>query len=195
MVVLSALKLTCERDGRVLFEHLDLDVKAGEVIELRGANGSGKTTLLRCLAGLTSDYEGEVQRGASLAYQGHRPGLNGLLSPLENLRWYAALDGSDDDEASLFAVLASVGLAGYELSLTQQLSAGQQRRVALARLRMNPAALWILDEPLTALDPSGCEVVASAIEHHAATGGAVLYATHQSLDLAGARQMLLGETP
>jgi heme exporter protein A len=194
LTVLSALKLTCERDGRVLFEHLDLRIEAGDIIELRGANGSGKTTLLRCLAGLTTDFDGDVQRLTSLAYQGHRPGLNGLLSPLENLRWYAALDGSEGDDAALFATLAEVGLAGYELGPTQQLSAGQQRRVSLARLRMNPAALWILDEPLTALDPSGCEVVRDSIEGHASVGGAVLYATHQSLDLGSAQQLVLGGT-
>ncbi len=95
----------------------------------------------------------------------------------------------------MFAALAAVGLAGYELGPTQQLSAGQQRRVALARLRMNPAALWILDEPLTALDPSGCEVVRGAIEHHARVGGAVLYATHQSLNLASAEQMNTADAP
>ena len=194
MAVLSALKLTCERDGRVLFQHLDLNIEAGDIIELRGANGSGKTTLLRCLAGLSTDFDGDVDRRASLAYQGHRPGLNGLLSPLENLRWYAALDGGAGDDATLFTALAEVGLAGYELGPTQQLSAGQQRRVSLARLRTNPAALWILDEPLTALDPSGCEVVRDSIEGHASVGGAVLYATHQSLELGSARRLVLGGT-
>jgi heme exporter protein A len=191
-------KLTCERDGRVLYSALDLALHAGEIVELTGPNGSGKTTLLRSLAGLTSEYEGAVERRAPLLYQGHRPGLNGLLTPIENLRWYAMLHGLDADEHALCASLGLLGLTGYEDTPCQYLSAGQQRRVLLSRLQLcrdrNGPPVWLLDEPLTALDVEGCAQVRRLIESHAAGGGAALCATHQALAIGGARDLMLGAT-
>ncbi|HTO56481.1 MAG TPA: heme ABC exporter ATP-binding protein CcmA, partial [Pseudomonadales bacterium] len=157
--LLTATGLRCERDGRMLFDNLDLEVREGDVVELTGPNGSGKTTLLRCLAGLTADFDGVVRHAGAFSYVGHRGGLNLQLTPLQNLRWSAAIEGTDASTSTLSAMLDAVGLAGYELTPCQQLSAGQQRRAALARLQFRDAQLWLLDEPLTALDEAGCALV------------------------------------
>jgi heme exporter protein A len=190
--LLTARALGCERDGRVLFKDLDLEIRPGDLIELTGPNGSGKTTLLRCLAGLTGDFDGEVRRGGRFSYVGHRGGLNLQLTPLQNLRWSAAIEGSDASDGSLSSLLEKVGLAGYELTPCQQLSAGQQRRAALARLCFGNAPLWLLDEPLTALDDAGCGLVRELLERHRAAGGAALCATHQPLGLERTMQHALG---
>jgi heme exporter protein A len=175
-----------------LFDNLDLDIGLGDVIELSGPNGSGKTTLLRCLAGLTGDFDGHIERTGALRYVGHRGGLNPQLSPLENLKWYAAIEGADADDEVLSGLLTRVGLPGYELTPCQHLSAGQQRRAALARLGLDNAALWLLDEPYTALDDAGCALVRELLEHHRAGGGAALCATHQPLQLGAVRRQRLG---
>jgi heme exporter protein A len=176
----------------MLFDNLDLEIGPGDVIELSGPNGSGKTTLLRCLAGLTFDFEGRVERAGAFRYVGHRGGLNLQLSPLENLKWYAAIEGANADDDGLALLLTRVGLPGYELTPCQHLSAGQQRRAALARLGLNGAALWLLDEPLTALDDAGCAFVRDLLQQHRAGGGAALCATHQSLQLDAVRRYRLG---
>jgi heme exporter protein A len=190
--LLTARALKCERDGRVLFEHLDLDVGHGDVIELTGPNGSGKTTLLRALAGLTGDFDGEIVHSGHFSYVGHRGGLNLQLTPLQNLNWSAAIEGADVSTEQLESLLEAVGLTGYELTPCQQLSAGQQRRAALARLGLQTAALWLLDEPLTALDDAGCTLVRDLLARHRDAGGGALCATHQSLQLDGTRRHALG---
>jgi heme exporter protein A len=196
-VLLAASALGCERDGRVLFSALDLELKRGDLVELTGSNGSGKTTLLRILAGLCGDYAGRVDRDGHeagwLHYLGHRAGLSAALSPLENLRWYTSVAGSGDarDEHRLKA-LARVGLAGYEDTPCHQLSAGQQRRAALARLIAHVAKVWLLDEPLTALDTDGARLVRALLVEHRARGGAAICATHQPLGVDGARSLVLG---
>jgi len=190
--LLHARSLSCERDGRLLFAKLDLTIAAGDVVELRGPNGSGKTTLLRCLAGLTADFEGDVERHTPIAYCGHRGGLKAELTPLENLRWYAALAGVDVGVGGLCEQLDAMGLEGYALTPCQQLSAGQQRRVALARLRFASAPLWLLDEPLTSLDEHGCALVRDLLDAHRRAGGGAICATHAALEVAGARTQSLG---
>lgn len=190
---LSVAELACERDGRTLFAGLNLVLSAGEVIELRGPNGSGKTTLLRCLAGLTSDYTGQAAHTVSFLYLGHRGGINGQLTPLENLQWYAALLGIDADAARIRRALDAVGLRGYSRTPCQVLSAGQQRRVTLARLDLGGAPLWLLDEPLTALDDDGCALVRRMLDAHRASGGSAICATHPPLGIAGARLHTLGD--
>ena len=196
--LLNIHQLTCEREGRVLFAGLDLKLSAGECMELSGPNGSGKSTLLRCASGLFPDYEGEIET-ATLEYLGHRPGVALMLTPLENLRWYARLSQTDGQsrvaEPVLLDLLEQVGLGGYEELPAQQLSAGQQRRISLARLRLGRGRLWLLDEPFTALDGSGQDLVRSFIEEHLRGSGAVLSATHQALDLAGSRALVLGARP
>ncbi|WP_290787531.1 cytochrome c biogenesis heme-transporting ATPase CcmA [Halomonas sp.] len=190
---LQARQLACERDDRWLFEDLDLDIRAGEIVRIEGPNGSGKTTLLKILSGQLADYQGELfwngmpmreSRRAfleSLLYLGHAPGVKAALTPLENLTWYQALAGESDNEAARLAALESVGLVGYEDVAVGQLSAGQQRRVALARLALTPRPLWVLDEPFTAIDRDGVAALEERLIVHARAGGCVLVTTHHEL--------------
>lgn len=188
--LLDVQDFRCERDGRTLFDGLGLTLLAGQCLELRGPNGSGKSTLLRAIAGLFPDYGGTIAARESL-YLGHRPGISALLTAEENLRWYQALRPGRGNVA---AALAQVGMAGYERVACQRMSAGQQRRVGLARLVLCRAPLWLLDEPLTALDSAGAELVRRLIADQLAQGGAVLCATHQPLGLPGSGIVSLGTT-
>ncbi|WP_163558042.1 cytochrome c biogenesis heme-transporting ATPase CcmA [Halomonas sp. NO4] len=190
---LQARNLACERDDRWLFHGLDLDIRAGEIVRVEGPNGSGKTTLLKILSGQLADYEGELFWGdqpmrrareaflSSLLYLGHAPGVKAALTPLENLAWYQALAGQSRDESSRLAALEAVGLAGFEDIPAGQLSAGQQRRVALARLSLIPRPLWVLDEPFTAIDRDGVSALEQRLVAHARRGGCVLVTTHHEL--------------
>ncbi|MFG1174286.1 cytochrome c biogenesis heme-transporting ATPase CcmA [Erwiniaceae bacterium CAU 1747] len=190
--MLAASNLTCMRDNRTLFSGLSFTVSAGDLVQIEGANGAGKTSLLRILAGLSRADEGKVlwqqqsidrQREvyhASLLYLGHQPGVKAILTPLENLRFYQA----DCAETRLWEALEQVDLIGYEDMPVAQLSAGQQRRVGLARLWLTRAPLWILDEPLTAIDQSGAEKLMALFTRHTAQGGAVILTTHQPLPSA-----------
>ncbi len=189
---LSADALTCKRDGRTLFEALEIALAPGDIIELRGPNGSGKTTLLRCLSGLTDDFAGRVERSVAFLYLGHRGGINGQLTPMENLEWYAALTGVELDAAGLREALDATGLKGYGRTPCQYLSAGQQRRAALARLHLGGAPMWLLDEPLTALDDEGCALVRGLLDAHRARGGSAICATHPPLGLSNTRLQQLG---
>ena len=192
--LLELRNLYCERDDAPLFAPLSLTLRGGDVMQLEGANGVGKTSLLRCLGGLSSRYRGDLLwRGAPLQRQrpgfaadsiflGHATGLKAALSCRENLLWWASLRGVDAGE-ELDAALARVGLVGYEDAPCYQLSAGQQRRVALARLFLAPAALWILDEPFTAIDRQGAAELEHWLSAQAQAGGAVLLTTHQTLHL------------
>lgn len=184
-------KLACVRGGRRLFENLSLELHAGQCLEVRGANGSGKSTLLRVAAGLFPDHAGSVDAAASF-YLGHKPAVSSLLSPRENLHWYQRLaraqafasDGGDraGTRASAIAdALQAVGLASWSEIPCGQLSQGQRRRAGLARALLFPGRLWLLDEPLTALDTQGRAMVGRLIAAHCDQGGAVLCATHQPL--------------
>lgn len=196
----------CERDERLLFSALNAVFNAGQVVQILGPNGSGKTTLLRILAGISADYQGEIfWRGQPLAnvawefasdllYLGHLPGIKKSLTPLENLRWYGAIQGDVSDHVLLQA-LAEVNLAGYQDTLCYQLSAGQLRRVALARLAFSRAALWILDEPFTALDKKGVAQLEARLASHAAGGGLVLVTSHQDINVPNLQQLDLQNFP
>lgn len=186
--ILDVVNLTCERDGRLLFDGLRVRLGPGDCLELRGPNGSGKSTLLRAIAGLYPDVSGTIRAADSL-YLGHRPGVATLLTAEENLRWYALLRPGGCAPAD---ALAAVGMEGYERVPCAQLSAGQLRRVGLARLLVCRAPLWLLDEPLTALDLAGRELVRSLVDDHLGAGGAALCATHQGLDVARAGVLQLG---
>lgn len=177
----------CERDGRRLFSDLNVCLRRGDCLELRGPNGSGKSTLLKALAGLYQAFSGTIEVAESL-YLGHRSGVSGLLTAEENLRWYRALRPGRTTVAQALQLL---GLAGYERVPCQQLSAGQQRRVALARLLVCDAAVWLLDEPLTALDDSGRSLVDELIAVCCRDGGTVVCATHQPLGVRGVRRLVL----
>ncbi|MDT0501786.1 MULTISPECIES: cytochrome c biogenesis heme-transporting ATPase CcmA [unclassified Halomonas] len=190
---LQASDLACERDDRWLFEGLDLDIRGGEIVRVEGPNGSGKTTLLKILSGQLADYQGELfwnerpMRQArqafleNLLYLGHAPGVKAALTPLENLAWYQALAGEPVQEAARLAALEAVGLAGFEDLPAGQLSAGQQRRVALARLELTPRPFWVLDEPFTAIDREGVAALEARLVAHARSGGCVLVTTHHEL--------------
>jgi len=194
----EVIKLRCERDDRTLFSGLSFRVDAGDWVQITGANGAGKTTLLRMLTGLSRPDDGEVrwqdrpiQRirdefHPHLLWIGHQPGINARLSAIENLRFFHP-DGDCDD------ALAQAGLAGYEDVLAHQLSAGQQRRIALARLWLSSARLWILDEPFTAIDASGVKTLTRRMAEHVAEGGAIILTTHQPLDahITGIRRLAL----
>lgn len=191
-VLLGAQGLHCERDDRVLFDGLSLEVSPGEVWQVQGANGSGKTTLLRILCGLNSSYEGQVcwqgkavaedraAFAAGIFFLGHAPAIKRSLTARENLRWYCASQGQGSD-ADISAALDRFRLRGYEDFPVFQMSAGQQRRVSLARLCLSSAPLWILDEPFTALDRKGVQALEQFLVDHAASGGAVILTTHHEL--------------
>ena len=192
--MLTANALFCERDDRILFQRLSFELGEGEVLQVQGSNGSGKTTLLRIICGLNDGYEGEIRWYgeaiadqaenflASLLYIGHRVGVNKVLTPLENLRWGCSLQRQVSD-ATILAALAELGLRGFEESQCFTLSAGQQQRVALARLLINPSRLWILDEPFTTLDSDGVTQLENLLRQHAQSGGSVLVTTHHKLSL------------
>lgn len=189
---LEAVSLSCERDWRMLFEKLDLRLDAGQMVQVAGPNGSGKTSLLRLLAGLMAPTEGEVllqgrplreqraELARNLLWIGHAPGIKGLLTAEENLAWLCALHRSASREA-IWQALAAVGLRGFEDVACHRLSAGQQRRVALARLYLDPAPLWVLDEPFTALDRDGVAQLESHLAAHCTRGGLVVLTTHHVL--------------
>jgi len=180
---LTLQALACKRDERLLFEPLTLTVGQGQCVEILGPNGAGKTTLLRTLAGLYGQYEGHFEMQACL-YQGHRMGLDELLSPLDNLAWYCALNGVDADQKAMHSALTQVGMLAHALTPCQQLSQGQQRRACMARWLLSPAKLWLLDEPYTSLDRAGQQLLNQMLDTHSANGGAVLAATHVSLTVA-----------
>ncbi|BBB25199.1 heme exporter protein A [Amphritea japonica ATCC BAA-1530] len=187
--------LFCERDDRVLFESLNFEVNAGEVLQVEGQNGSGKTTLLRILSGLSRHFEGDIywqgqslydcaqDYRESLLYFGHQPGVKAVLTPRENLQWYASMHPGIDITKLDFA-LGKVGLSGYEDSPCHTLSAGQNRRVSLARLYLSHAPLWILDEPFTAIDKRGVAEKEMLIAAHADQGGTVILTTHHELAMS-----------
>ncbi|CNJ12859.1 cytochrome c biogenesis heme-transporting ATPase CcmA [Yersinia mollaretii] len=194
--MLEAKDLTCIRDERRLFQRLSFGVAAGEIVQVEGQNGAGKTSLLRILAGLADADEGQVSwQGENirrdraryhqdLLYLGHQPGIKSVLTPFENLAFYQSVF-QKVDSAAIWQALALVGLVGYEDLPVSQLSAGQQRRVALARLWLSQSPLWILDEPLTAIDKQGVGTLLALFVEHAAKGGMVLLTTHQDLDAVG----------
>jgi heme exporter protein A len=204
--VLEAVALACERDWRLLFEHLDLRLAAGDMVQISGPNGSGKTSLLRLLSGLMQPTAGDVlldgkplsEQRSELAHNllwiGHAAGIKDLLTPVENLSWLCALHQSVAS-ADIWQALEAVGLRGFEDVPSHTLSAGQTRRVALARLYLPGPALWMLDEPFTALDKQGVAQLEAHLAEHCDNGGTVVLTTHHTLSRtpAGYRDLDLGQ--
>ncbi|AJR09531.1 cytochrome c biogenesis heme-transporting ATPase CcmA [Photobacterium gaetbulicola] len=202
--MLSVEELSCTRDERVLFEDLYFTVSSGELVQIEGHNGAGKTTLLRILAGLGRADNGRVcwldediesareDYHQELLFLGHQTGVKRELTAFENLAFFQSMHQCNErselagtpqvsGDDSLWQALAQVGLAGREDVPAGQLSAGQQRRVALARLWLSNHKLWILDEPLTAIDKQGVKVLERLFLAHAKRGGIVVLTTHQDM--------------
>jgi heme exporter protein A len=193
--MLEAQNLAARRGFVDLFTGLSFGLDAGEALLVTGANGSGKTTLLRMLAGLTMPTAGEIrwngrpaapfdpERRAALAFSGHLPALKDELSAEENLASLLALDGVAVDRARLRDGLDAAGLLRQRSLPARVLSQGQRRRIGLARLALLPRPLWILDEPATALDTAGAQLLTEIIAGHLARRGMVIAATHVPLGL------------
>ena len=185
--LLAAHSLSFTRNDEPVFGPLDFVVAAGEALLVQGDNGAGKTTLLRVLAGLLRADAGEIHidghvartdlRARAIAYLGHLPALKADLDTLENLDFLCGLHGRRARQLPGNA-LAMVGLADYEATLARQLSAGQKKRLSLARLWLSPAPLWLLDEPYANLDLDGINLVNRMISAHLRDGGAALVTTH-----------------
>lgn len=190
--------LACRRAGRHVFQGVSFTIGAGEAVAVTGRNGAGKSTLLAAIAGLIRREGGDIRASGigertlpeSLHFVGHRDGLKPSLTAEENLRFAAELLG----QAALVPAdaLARVGLRGGADLPVAYLSAGQRRRVALARLLVARRPLWLLDEPLTALDTAGQALLAGIMAEHLAGGGLILAATHAPLPIEGARELRLG---
>jgi heme exporter protein A len=193
--MLTATGLSCVRGERRLFAGLDLAVGPGEWLHVQGENGAGKTSLLRILSSLSPPAEGEIRwRGEpvralaedyrrELLFLGHHGAVKEDLTPFENLVLAAQLDGAPLDETEALKTLARFGLRGREDLAVRFLSAGQKRRVLLARLAVRKATLWILDEPFTALDIKAVDMLSALIEEHLAAGGMTILTSHQSMPL------------
>jgi heme exporter protein A len=196
---LEAQKITCVRGDRTLFSGLDLQLLAGQCLHIRGENGVGKTSLLRLLTGLASPESGEVlwyghpikkiasEYHSKLLFLGHRDALKEDLSAIENLRMYAAIDGIALSEQDAFASLWRFGLKGREDLPVHCLSAGQKKRVLMARMLTRRAQVWILDEPFNALDTHAVGELQDLIVEHLQGDGLVVLTSHQPLAIAGLR--------
>lgn len=193
--MLEVVDLECRRGDRRLFSGLNFTLGTGTLLHLQGANGSGKTTLQRAICGLLLPQEGAIRWNREnirslkeeyckeVVYLGHLNGIKNDLTGLENLRISAALDGDNLDEDQLWNALKRMGLMGFEDLPTRVLSQGQKKRVALARLLLSGAKLWVLDEPFVGLDVNAVELLQSLIAEHVAGGGMVILTTHQEVPL------------
>tara|TARA_A100001037_G_scaffold297122_1_gene318648 strand:- start:577 stop:1137 length:561 start_codon:yes stop_codon:yes gene_type:complete len=186
-MVLEVKSLSCRRDGRNLFSDCSFYLKSGQMLEVHGSNGSGKSTLLRCLAGLYTEFEGDIT-SESFFYYGHKLGLSSHLTVEENIAWYAHVLGV---QVNLPNLLVRVGMEGYERALCSRLSEGQLRRVSLVRLLLRDRPLWLLDEPQTSLDIDGRELLRKLILDKLANNGAVVCSTHQPLEITGHKVLLI----
>jgi heme exporter protein A len=203
----DAERLAARRGYATLFANLQFSVSAGCALTVTGANGSGKTTLLRIIAGLTAPVEGEIRwQGQAMhpfdprmrqavAFNGHLPALKDELSAEDNLRAWIALDDRSPDDDAVGEALDAVALARQRRLPVRVLSQGQRRRIGLARLRIVRRSLWVLDEPLTALDAEGVDALGALLDVHLAKGGLCIAASHQALPIARERMRSLALGP
>lgn len=191
-------RLECIRNDMQLFSGLDFQLAVGQLLQVVGPNGSGKTSLLRIICGLALPHDGTVYWNdkdiqqfngeflREISYVGYQNGIKDELSPLENLNIAQVLKVARD-EISPTQVLKQFGLQGYEDIPVRKLSSGQRRRVALSRLLLIKARLWVLDEPFTALDDDGKQIIKNMIETHVNKGGMLILASHEPIEFSNCK--------
>lgn len=202
MSLFSGHDLTCERGGRIVFAGLGFDLAAGGALLLRGPNGSGKSSLLRLMAGLSPPAHGTLRwqgidlepaaHAARVSFIGHLDAIKARLTARENLDGWTAISGRTGLMSTADA-LAALGLAALADTPAQYLSAGQRRRLALARLLASRASVWLLDEPANALDADGVATLLRLITAHRADGGAVVVSLHGGLAIPDGQELDLAD--
>ena len=192
--------LCFERDEIKVIDRVNLELNSGDLLQVEGCNGSGKTTLLRLLTTAVKPTSGRIfyqgkklsdcryEYCSNIIFIGHQIALKERLTPVENLNWLSPIGLSQD---SINRALDLVGLRDFETAPSWSLSAGQKRRVALARLTVSNAKIWFLDEPFTAIDTQGIGLMRQLIDDHVSKGGAVVFSTHQSVDMKNVRRYSL----
>ena len=192
--------LCFERDEIKVIDRVNLELNSGDLLQVEGCNGSGKTTLLRLLTTAIKPTSGRIfyqgkklsdcryEYCSNIIFIGHQIALKERLTPVENLHWLSPIGLSQD---SINRALDLVGLRDFETAPSWSLSAGQKRRVALARLIVSNAKIWFLDEPFTAIDTQGIGLMRQLIDDHVSKGGAVVFSTHQSVDMKNVRRYSL----
>ena len=192
--------LCFERDEKKVIDRVNLELNSGDLLQVEGSNGSGKTTLLRLLTTAIKPTSGRIlyqekklsdcryEYCSNIIFIGHQIALKERLTPVENLNWLSPIGLSQD---SINRALDLVGLRDFETAPSWSLSAGQKRRVALARLIVSNAKIWFLDEPFTAIDTQGIGLMRQLIDDHVSKGGAVVFSTHQSVDMKNVRRYSL----
>lgn len=195
--------LACSKGGRTLFQGVDCAVSSGKWLHVVGANGVGKTSLLRMVCGLATVESGEILwNGQSirknpeiyrrdLCYLGHLNALQESMTVQENLTFSCALGGFIPPAAQLQPLLQQFGIGGRSQQLVRHLSQGQKRRVALSRLALSTARLWVLDEPFVAMDHAGIRLLADLIAQHLSNGGIAVLTSHQDVDIGGVPAQIL----
>lgn len=198
--LLKVDSLRFERDDCNVFAPVSFALEPGDIVQVEGANGAGKTTLLRLLTMVLQPSSGAIEYHgqaidqcrydylSNILYLGHQPGIKMTLTPEENLRWSSPAGISDEAIAN---ALQQVGLRGYGDVPCYSLSAGQHRRVALARLLTTEATIWYLDEPFTAIDKQGIISLQSIMQRHIDQGGVILMSSHQDLAIASVRKYII----
>ena len=181
--MLHVSNLSVARGGMTLLSGVDFALNAGQILVLRGANGLGKTSLLRCIAGLQNPVEGQITAPEAVAYSGHADGLKGQMTVLENLAFWSSIYHGPSPEVALDA---------YDLHAladrpAANLSAGQKRRLGLARMQVSGCALWVMDEPTVSLDADNVALFRAALDRHVQSGGAAVITTHIDLAIASAK--------
>ena len=181
--MLHVSNLSVARGGMTLLSGVDFALNAGQILVLRGANGLGKTSLLRCIAGLQNPVEGQITAPEAVAYSGHADGLKGQMTVLENLAFWSSVYHGPSPEVALDA---------YDLHAladrpAANLSAGQKRRLGLARMQVSGCALWLMDEPTVSLDADNVALFRAALDRHVQSGGAAVITTHIDLAIASAK--------
>ncbi|MGQ0287006.1 cytochrome c biogenesis heme-transporting ATPase CcmA [Pasteurellaceae bacterium 22721_9_1] len=186
-------QLACQRGSQILFTDLTLRFQSGDFVQIEGHNGIGKTSLLRILTGLAQPLAGKVRWNSEqishcreeyyhqLLYLGHSAGVKPELTAWENLKFYQGVSHCHQGDEIVWQVLEKVGLLGRDDIVASQLSAGQQKRIALARLWLSKAPLWILDEPFNAIDKNGVKTLTEYFEQHCEQGGMVILTSHQEV--------------